>query len=891
MDFVINDHNLYILDDSGIVYKSDKQINSEYNQFNCNFSQFFDDVIMLESNPYYTNPVFAIRSDRTAWAWAGNNYHGTYGNDSYTNSPFPIQSNISNVIDIKVNNDLAFFLTENENLYVTGGYYMYNTPYLFETGVKAIIKSDSLYYVTSDSLNYVNSYLDIDRCDEKYSDKQIVLNNGNLGYYIQNGELFVRCRYNRTDGILGLGEDVISTNNEYVRVESIENAVNVFSNNTTTYIQTEDGTLYGMGVNSGGQLADFSTANSFVPKKIHFGLQPNYDSLEVNRTNITDDTLSDQVLVVEFNEALIKGNNYAYISMIDENGNQVGINKSITLNKFIISKANGFEINKAYTLNIPNDALMTLFSNGNEEISFTFSYMNNSNPEPEEDLPSIWNEELLTEEIETVETFINEEVQRFYWTEELILDKIDFFAKHGVNSYFYNNAIINNFSVDIPENYWLRIQGPSSSTYNELSIAYNYWGTTNEILINKQIVDFNDYQTLTNLNPDPWLTEAPSDVWPFVVNAGVMNSEGEVVDTVGNESVTFFTEFNRPMDREVDLDFRFGSTYPYADYQITGEWVSDTRWEGNATINTRIESGAQYLSISNAYSGDEQHLQFFKDWGRFTFNIDMSNALSMTMHGEAMDTGIQLTWEQDDFDTLIGYNVYRSYSEDGFYTRLNSVVIPVGEEEFFDDTVEPGQVYYYNFTVVMSDLSESTPSGKIVIRSKDTMAPNIYHSPVYTAYTGSNLVISATIIDNIGVQRAKLYYRITETEEWHSVEMTKNNDKYYGTIPSSYVTTAGIDYYIEAFDGVSYTYSRTAENPYNILVKEAIGNDQLGDVDGDGKITNKDALMIIQAVNDLLNLTEDEFTRADLNKDGELSSTEALLILKYVSGKITSLVI
>ena len=63
----------------------------------------------------------------------------------------------------------------------------------------------------------------------------------------------------------------------------------------------------------------------------------------------------------------------------------------------------------------------------------------------------------------------------------------------------------------------------------------------------------------------------------------------------------------------------------------------------------------------------------------------------------------------------------------------------------------------------------------------------------------------------------------------------------------------------------------------------------LGDVDGDGTITTKDALMLLQAANDLLNLKDDEFLRADINGDKVLSAAEALRILQYVSGKVSTI--
>ena len=97
-------------------------------------------------------------------------------------------------------------------------------------------------------------------------------------------------------------------------------------------------------------------------------------------------------------------------------------------------------------------------------------------------------------------------------------------------------------------------------------------------------------------------------------------------------------------------------------------------------------------------------------------------------------------------------------------------------------------------------------------------------------------------------------------------------------------------HYIEAFDGNNITTKGSASAPYLVTVKLAVDANSLGDVDGDGVITNKDALMLLQAANDLLNLTEEQFLRADINGDGELSAAEALRILQYVSGKVTTIV-
>jgi hypothetical protein len=334
----------------------------------------------------------------------------------------------------------------------------------------------------------------------------------------------------------------------------------------------------------------------------------------------------------------------------------------------------------------------------------------------------------------------------------------------------------------------------------------------------------------------------------------------------------------------------FGSAYPYGDYEITnGSYIDPRTWQGTYFVTTVIGDGNQYFTVTGGKAAGTD-LQLFTDRQRFGFVIDTFAAQALLMQGQATETGINLTWTQDDFDTLMGYNVYRATSEDGLYTRINQTVIPADTMTFFDDTVEPGVRYFYNFTVVQTDLTESIPSGKISLLSMDTMAPNIYHSPVYTANTGANLIVSATVTDNLHIVYAKVYYRAAGSESFATAMMNNLNDKFSAIIPADVLSKDGMEYYIEAFDGVSYTYKGSAESPYTVLVQEAVDPNSLGDVNGDGMITNLDALMLLQAINDLYNPDAAQFARADLNGDGELAAVEALRILQYVSGKVGSVV-
>ena len=119
--------------------------------------------------------------------------------------------------------------------------------------------------------------------------------------------------------------------------------------------------------------------------------------------------------------------------------------------------------------------------------------------------------------------------------------------------------------------------------------------------------------------------------------------------------------------------------------------------------------------------------------------------------------------------------------------------------------------------------------------------------------------------------------------------MSKHSDKYSATIFGSDLSLEGLEYYIIASDGRNQITKGSSDVPYTVIIKEASTISQIGDVDGDGVITTKDALMLIQCLNEDIILTDDEFKRADLNSDGKLSSVEALRILQYINGNVTTL--
>ena len=801
----------------------------------------------------------------------GYNYNGALGVGTLENVDTPTLINLEGVVDVNATYKAMYLLTSTGELYGAGdmGLIESSSPTLLTSGVKQLcwVSEYRCAYITNngawccfDGNSSTNRILSSNAgIDLSNSDKAAVSSNSG-GICIENGAVYV-----------------FDWNTQKTLIPGIMNAVSVYTIGKTHYIVTEDGLLLGFGSNSASynHMAGITTENP-VSTPVVIPMMPTVEET----VSVKAYEQIDNSLVVSFDKALgtVAPKLYA-------DGLQVTIQYAVTdYNSLIVSRSSGFSEGVHYELVFEAGSIRCVSGVTNaEEIRIAFTYEAGKENQPEQD-GTVPEQQKVVYESQTDDSIVR------FVTPELLVERLNAVqTKLQYQPYFYGNAILNHISTDTTVTNWLRplATSVSAGTYKEIPFGGNYWGSTNQTAIELQMTDYTDFITYARLMYAPYLTEAPENTFPFVTSVKLINKYGEEVTTVGNEEITFQVKFNRDMDTSIPLQVRFGSAVPYGDYQIDGKYVDARTWEGVYTLKTVIENGDQYFSISNGCSATDD-LELQPDAGRFRFAIDTTAAQALIMQGTATDTGIELRWTQDDFKTLMGYNVYRSTKEDGQYTRLNKTVIPADTMSWFDNTVEPGVVYYYNFTVVQTDLTESEPSGKIALMSKDTMAPDIYHSPVVNAFTGSNLVLSATITDNLNIAYANLYYRTVGAENWSIIRMNKLNDKYSAIIPASYITVAGVEYYIEAFDGVSYTYKGSAETPYTIAVQEALDADALGDVDGDGVITNLDALLLLYAINDKYNLKPEEFARADLNGDGELWAAEALRILQYVSGAVGS---
>ena len=482
---------------------------------------------------------------------------------------------------------------------------------------------------------------------------------------------------------------------------------------------------------------------------------------------------------------------------------------------------------------------------------------------------------LVSGEINSHQSSANVKNSLIYSVSAVGITQEDLVIGESINNHFFSDKKSNKSLIP------LEFSDPTLVSNNSFSAEYQQYAS--------QVID-NYYDSTGNPTVDVYGSLADASLlWPHVVSVEMFDKEGNPITTIGKEEIKVRVTFNRPMDKDAGTFLTFGTMEPYADYRIDGEYVSDTVWEGTYTLKAQIENGQNFLKVNDAWAAEDKTKTVFGEYQLHEFSIDTTAAMSMNLQANATEKGIELTFVQDDYDTLLGYNIYRSTEKDGNYVKLNPAILLPNESTFLDENAEPGKTYWYTYTVVLTDFTESNPAGKVMATALDTLAPNMYHTPVNQGYMNNNLVISCTASDNVAISTVTLYYRTVGATEWKTLTMSKQSDKYSATIFGSELTLDGIEYYIVATDGRNTINKGSAEAPYTVVIKDASAISRKGDVDGDGVVTTKDALMLMQCINGDLILTDDQFKRADLNGDGVLNSSEALRILQYINGKVSTL--
>ena len=396
------------------------------------------------------------------------------------------------------------------------------------------------------------------------------------------------------------------------------------------------------------------------------------------------------------------------------------------------------------------------------------------------------------------------------------------------NLLFANNAILNSFYLNNYDNIRAIESFDASDNRTTFDISGNYWGTTNPDLVKVQCYDADWNVSKNDLIQEPYLTldDDMSEIYPFVTEAYLTDKDGNRIDKVsGAQTVKMHVKFNRDMASDVQPMVTYGGSEPYTDFAVSGDWANAREWVSEFKIDPYIDLGTMYIRVKGAAAADDKWLVTGTDWGRFKFEITNSSAQSMSLTGEGQLGKNFLSWMQDDYDTLAGYNIYRATKYDADkkpekqnFTRVNKSVLNADELSFIDENVRAGTDYYYYFTVVDTDLNESKASNVISCCPLEGEPPVIVHTPVKTLTPDKAIAITADITDNVKVAGATLYYKNKSADSWKSVDMRNTTGSVYkATIAAYEVTDEEILYYITATDGANVVYCGTADEP-NVIV-------------------------------------------------------------------------
>jgi hypothetical protein len=379
--------------------------------------------------------------------------------------------------------------------------------------------------------------------------------------------------------------------------------------------------------------------------------------------------------------------------------------------------------------------------------------------------------------------------------------------------------------------YWLRAFGEPITSGDPVQIGdlkfymrNNYYGTQSTELLENMFFDYNVDFTRMDIVWEPILAEAPVDCWPFVVDVVLSTEMEQDVTVVGAELVTFTVTFNRDMETSIQPIVSFGPDLPITDYSInpvSGGWADARTWVGSFTPNAITGDGYQLIRVTGAVAADDPWLVNGNDAGRFRFEIVTSGTEALTLQAIGGEGFVDLSWGQDDFDLLAGYNIYRAATANGSSQRVNASIIPAGETTFRDVAVEPGQTYYYTFRVVLTDMSESSESNMAEGTALDTLSPVISHALPSIVQANMPLTLVADIVDNIAVASATLYFRPIGSTDYTGRSLVRTTgDRWSVTLEASHLTSPGIEYYITASDGRSTSLSGRPDQPYSVQVED-----------------------------------------------------------------------
>lgn len=294
--------------------------------------------------------------------------------------------------------------------------------------------------------------------------------------------------------------------------------------------------------------------------------------------------------------------------------------------------------------------------------------------------------------------------------------------------------------------------------------------------------------------PDDATNKEKEDDYDLVVRLGFPTLQSAITDDVSLQ-VYYSTDTNRPLahiggDTEKEGEaIKIAGTNGYASYRIRGKYISKKTDNESADItNNRNRIILTFLNNDNC-----KQLLYLKVLPPPSAPAIPSNFKFVS----STTSEIKLSWRK--IAEATNYKIYRSITESGTYTLLDTITNPTTENttiEYSDTNLTSNTTYYYKIMaskVVQAKTYESSQSNAISARTKSA-APD---KPTVTANAETSATIALTWLPVNGATaydvyrfNGETYIRIAENytettfysrslspnrEYWYKVK-AKNND-------------------------------------------------------------------------------------------------------------------
>ena len=204
--------------------------------------------------------------------------------------------------------------------------------------------------------------------------------------------------------------------------------------------------------------------------------------------------------------------------------------------------------------------------------------------------------------------------------------------------------------------------------------------------------------------------EAHGIVWKIHVDGEEILPYKQTSTPIGIGKHKFEVYYNRAMDVSINPSISFGVRQPYTQHIVAEDpfWSADsTIFTAYYTIGARtMTDGVNHVHIIGGR--DDEKFPAVDETTRFDIIVQATGSLATGLFAEAGLGKVTLQWqtEEEDFEDLMGYHIYRWTEDSQNSTIINDYLITPEETEFVDYDVVPGVSYYYTIQQVTTSLQE-----------------------------------------------------------------------------------------------------------------------------------------------------------------------------------------